>query len=641
MFASTLRPVHNISLIYAIVWAINNNYGRYTTLPLNIAQFATSDESSGYQNDLIDAVLRLSGGASGTDTKIKFLLEGTRISADTNNMDQNSEHLGTNNLPSAQNAAIWFLDSLRAYGHLEHRVLQQNHRLPYNRNGYFCIVYTGPERGHLAALKQMFHRLFAIYVINVNVFLSKRGIVYLYTYYPYGPQRCQSSMPVFYASFQGVRDQSHFDLGKPFFPNKLDSMHGCKVVTVTFEHRPYVIIEATDSEPSGWRLRGMEGMLFNLLAEKMNFSIKLVAQPDKDRGIAYANGTITGATKMIVDGTANITFVCYMYSKARTEFMLPSLSYISFPIVLCIPGARPLTPFERLAKPFCFIIWSCLFTSVALGFLLIGALHLCTRRRLRRFVFGNRNRTPCYNLWTSLSAGVIIHLPLRNFARYILLLWLLYTFVLRTAFSGELYILLQDERMRAPLDSLSEVIKQSYTFHMLPTLVPIFRAMVPNIRIAIVRNGEHGMIQAQQRLRDDPNADIAMPMLQPTVMEYNHDAGATGRRLAVLQEPVLTAPLTLYMRPHSYLKTRIDDLLMAMMSAGIVRHFRDTYLKQVEQSGPATREPQKLTVWLLGGVFSIYLGMQLLACTVFGLEVMAASRPRVRRLMNLANRYIA
>ncbi|KAH8287429.1 hypothetical protein KR054_007110 [Drosophila jambulina] len=629
--------VQNVSLVYALVWAIDTYYGRATSTALAVVKFPTSRASRGHHNDLIDESLARAGGSG----RIQFQLEDDRIEAssgDTSNATTDEVELPPPSGVAGRPMAIWFLDSLRSYFRLELYLNQVGS--PYKRTGNFLLVYTGLEAQPMESIKIMFRRLLNMYVLNVTVFLQRNGSVHVYTYYPYGPHRCQSSLPVFYTAFQEL-ESGVVGLTKPLFPSKLANMHGCQLVAATFEHRPYVILEDDPQQVGGRILHGIEGRIVNTLAERMNFSLKLLVPEDKDRGQIRSDGNYTGILKMIVDGKANLTFVCFMYSKARSDLMLPSVSYMSFPIVLCIPRGGSMTPLERLTRPFRHIIWSCVLGSLFLGLLLIGLLRLRQPRVLRHLVLGRNNQRACLSMWNVLMGGLALYHPRRNFARFLLLVWLLQTLVLRAAYTGQLYLLLQDLGMRAPLQELSEVVAQGYVFHMLPALQSVFHDSMPSIRVRVVNSHEHSLL----RLRDEDDPGIAVPLLQPTVYQFDYRSGPNSNHLAVLPVPLMTAPLTLYMRPHSYLKRRIDRLLMAMMSSGIVYRFRSMYLDRIERIAKRRRtiEPQPLTLWRLSGIFACCGALQLLAVLVFGLELLAAAtgHRRLRRALSLLNGFIA
>ncbi|XP_017051955.1 uncharacterized protein LOC108095387 [Drosophila ficusphila] len=623
--------VHNVSLVYALVWAIDHYYGQGTSTPLAVVQFATSWRSRGFHNDLIDAAL---GTCSGKG-RIQFLLEDDRVESSEKEKEKEKELPPPSGL-SGRPFAIWFLDSLRSYFRLEMYLTQLGS--PYKRNGFFLVVYTGVEEEPMEAVTIMFRRLLHMYVVNVTLLLPRMGIVQLFTYFPYGPHRCLSALPVYYTSFQDIPSQG-FGLGKPLFPSKLGNLHGCELVAITFEHRPYVIIEDDPTVPGGRTLHGIEGMIFRALAERMNFTMRMVERKDKDRGEVLPDGNYTGILKMMVDGEANVTFVCYMYNKARSDLMLPSVSYTSFPIVLVVPGGGSMTPLERLTRPFRHIIWSCILASLVLGMLLVALLRICAAPLLRILVLGGHNSYPCLGLWNTLLGNQAMHNPRRNFARYLLLLWLLQTLTLRAAYTGQLYLLLQDVEVRSPLKTLAEVMDKGYVFHMLPALQVVFKDSLPSDHMRVVNTLDASLY----RLREEDDPGIAVPLLQPTVYYFDYRSGRNSRHLTTLSVPLLTAPLTLYMRPHSYFKHRIDRLLMAMMSSGIVYRYRRMYLDRIERLAKSKRnmEPQPLTIWRLGGIFFLVSALHFVAILVFILELLAAKHPRLRRAMNAVNRYTA
>lgn len=343
----------------------------------------------------------------------------------------------------------------------------------------------------------------------------------------------------------------------------------------------------------------------------------------------------------IVEGKANLTFGAFMYSRERKRFMQPSMTYTSFPAVLCIPSGHQLSPLQRLTKPLGYITWICLLICLLLGCLVIGLLHTDRGIHVRRFILGGeRNRWPCMSLWSILLGGQQQQLPRRNFSRYLLALWLLQTLVLRAAYTGELYILLQDARVRTPLRTFAEVLAQNYMFHMLPAMQSVFHDMLPQNRVKIISN----LDQSLRLLRDDDQARIVLSTLQPTVAWFDMESGPSKPRLTVLPTPLFTAPLTFYMRPHSYLKQRVNSLFMSMMSSGLVHRSRRIYLDRIEHLAKVrNREPTRLSLSLMGGIFICYGLLHLLACLLFMLELRSAAPQRqlLRRLMDTVNRFTA
>lgn len=107
-------------------------------------------------------------------------------------------------------------------------------------------------------------------------------------------------MPEFYISFRDIQKNfSAFEVNKPIFPSKVKNMHGCELTVITWQYPPYIYVDLDPTSQQLKRLHGIEGSLLSLLAQQMNFKIRLKTPQPPDRGDVYANGTATGATKMV------------------------------------------------------------------------------------------------------------------------------------------------------------------------------------------------------------------------------------------------------------------------------------------------------------------------------------------------------
>lgn len=82
------------------------------------------------------------------------------------------------------------------------------------------------------------------------------------------------------------------------------------------------------------------------------------------------------------------------------------------------------------------------------------------------FVFGHAaNRTPFLNMINVCLGGSIVSVPLWNFARTIFMLWLIGCFVLRNAYLGSLFDVLQN--LHSPsFETVDELIDANFTLYM-------------------------------------------------------------------------------------------------------------------------------------------------------------------------------
>ncbi|XP_061397721.1 uncharacterized protein LOC133333420, partial [Musca vetustissima] len=570
----SIEPTFNLPLIMAIVWIINKDYAIYTTSPVTIGQYAKNWRNRRFQSDLIDEVLRR---AQTPSAHITYQVEGEIYPKDTSEENMSSEELLERFYKSYANRekSIWFLDSLEAYNKFERDLLDTKQH--HHRSGYFILVYTGKEADRLGNIKEMFKRLFSLYVTNVNVMLMMGKYPYLYTYFPFAPNKCHSSSPSYFASFQGVEKNPNFTLGKNLFPTKVENMHGCSLSVITWTYLPYIVVERNEETGELISLHGIEGSVISLLAERMNFTIEIKQPNTNDRGDIYPNGTATGAAKMILEKKANITIVSYMYNKGRADVMSASASYLNLPYLLAIPQGRPLTAFQRLIKPFRYIIWSCFTSSFLFAILCIYYIRFLGKTKLMNFIYGQGNRIPFTNLLSTLLGGAVYsNLPYRNFARFLLTVWILYTLVLRTAYSGELFNILQDGKARNNFKTLQEVVERNYTIYAFPAVEAVLQFVNPKPNTGTV-DAVNSVPVLFEKI-SDPNTKekIALCLLEYSIRSYNQQNPT--RRVEILPESVVTSPIVFYMPHHSYIRAQTGELIMQMLQAGIMKRFESIYL---------------------------------------------------------------
>ena len=139
---------------------------------------------------------------------------------------------------------------------------------------------------------------------------------------------------------------------------------------------------------------------------------------------------------MVLEKEVNFT-IGYMASTAgRNMFMTSSYIYFTSNLVWITPPGRLLTPFEKLFKPFKIIMWVFILVVFVVSYLVIKLIEQQVRS-VQVFVFGRSNRTPCLNILNVFFGGSLHRLPVRNFARTLLGLFMIYCLVIRSSYLGE------------------------------------------------------------------------------------------------------------------------------------------------------------------------------------------------------------
>ncbi|XP_017465363.1 PREDICTED: uncharacterized protein LOC108358498 [Rhagoletis zephyria] len=474
----------NYTLILAIAWTILNVYAKYPSTTLIISQYASELQSNLHQAELIDALM--------------VYLEKRHHHVYIMEQEKMFDDVDRSEWGDISDTAIWFIDSWNSFGALAKDL--DHPQSAYQRSGWFLIVYTGTEPERLETVKNIFSRLFELFFVNVNVFLLMDATPFVYTYFPFSRTKCHSAKPELLMSFRNKRPRYIHKSHRRFFPPKVNNLHGCELGVITWHDPPFMILKTVEETGHIVSIDGIEGMLISLLSEAMNFGIRIVDPQPHDRGAIYANGTLTGVTRM-----------------------------------------------------------------------LFGS------KRLVSFVFGKANRFPFSNLWASLYGGGVIHnhLPYRNFSRYLLGLWLLCTLVLRSAYTGQLFIMLQDGRALTPLKTFQEIFEKKFVVNTAPVLTELLTSVMGNVAVVNIDGGNNSMPMILKRIARGSKEILSI--IEPAVMYYNYQQETEDERVAILPQKLIMTPLTMYMRKHSYLTLPINAKLLDFIDLGIINKFENRY----------------------------------------------------------------
>lgn len=109
----------------------------------------------------------------------------------------------------------------------------------------------------------------------------------------------------------------------------------------------------------------------------------------------------------------------------------------------------------------------------AIGFIVIVSLKWFKVDQ-RKFIVGAKNRTPYMNMINICLGGSISTSPRRNFARYMLIVWLFGCIILRNAYQGSLFDVLRKPKSAPPKDTLDAMLDANYSLYMRPNLYYLF-----------------------------------------------------------------------------------------------------------------------------------------------------------------------
>lgn len=177
----------------------------------------------------------------------------------------------------------------------------------------------------------------------------------------------------------------------------------------------------------------------------------------------------------MIDGDANFTLGALIPATERAEKHSWSITYLYSYMLFAIPTGAAYTSLEKLFFPFSKNVWLCFFTLFVVAVAMITILKL-TSAKYRDFVIGISNDMPFFNLVNVCLGGAISvqDTPSRNFARTLLLVWVLSTLVLRNAYQGKLFDNLRSNQRKAEFFRLDQLYKSNIKLYIPGTYYQTF-----------------------------------------------------------------------------------------------------------------------------------------------------------------------
>lgn len=179
------------------------------------------------------------------------------------------------------------------------------------------------------------------------------------------------------------------------------------------------------------------------------------------QGYLYPNRTGSGAILKLLNNETDILLGDFFLKLDRLVFFDSSMSYFESPFSYVIPQPSKLSSFEKLAQPFEAAVWLALVFCVCAGVIVIFSINRCSKD-LKTIVIGTKS--PISNLFMVLLGYSQPSLPRTNFARFILMMFIIFSLVMRSIYQGSLYNFLQSEHGDIEVKSFDEMVEKNFKF---------------------------------------------------------------------------------------------------------------------------------------------------------------------------------
>jgi len=390
-----------------------------------------------------------------------------------------------------------------------------------------------------------------------------------------------------------------FDL-KPHF-----KFHGCELITNCNLTQPPEIIRPASKSTNFDEYSGYFADITNELARRLNFTMNVTN-----------DGVIENAQIMFYGSSIMYKLTDEMVVKQRY------LTTINRNIFFLVPLGDYYTGLEKLFLPYDLIGWVLIVLTFSIGLIVIQVVVRLSKVK-QNFVFGRRVTTPSINMTAAFFGIGQIVLPGRNFGRFILMLYIIWCLIIRTAYQGILYELLKSDGRRPQNLEIEDFLQgniQNLTLHM-NDFCWSFLHQTPemNHKTRLVIYNESNVHEHFEYVKKS-FGDHYMIIDDLQFAISNQKEAFTN--VKILKNENIRVPLKFADVAGYFMEELFKAKLLQMQEAGLIEYWKrkyydPKYLDLMEEEG----EPKILTVEQLSIGFQVFLLFSGVAIAVFVIEI--------------------
>ncbi|XP_039294131.1 uncharacterized protein LOC111061495 [Nilaparvata lugens] len=481
------------------------------------------------------------------------------------------------------------------------------HKMKINYRSQFLIVWTQPD-ARLVEVQQTFDDFWAFEIVKVASLVEmKYGSIYLYTYHPYTATRCSDTGPPIFLDSWDTKTKSFVKKADIFASKKVSNLQKCNLLC-SGTHNPPDSIVIKNGE-NDYEFGGIGGMIFKFTANHLNFTPVVTRISDTTNSYegAYSNDTsVLG--KDILSRKIDIGFGKF----STASDMSDGISFAKELEMDCFTWAVPWRAGEsppvwkKYVDEFYSEVWILIFVSL--------------QETLQGY-----NIPDDFVFSTFLGSAIKIitrSTPTRSFLSF----WLLYSFVIVTAYQAALGSIVTIPAEILNLDSVTDVLNSKFSITGSPQMYYVLNSSSstnPNIRELVKRfevlpPGD--FLPVMKRVVTD--RDVAV-FAEKRFLLYSNtqlkDLNVTGSA-HVMPECLIKLPSSpMLLRSGSPYQIPIDTTITRLLESGIIAHWSALDHSLENRSGRSAFS--ELDFITLRGAFSVWLFGNSLAFLCFLFEV--------------------
>ncbi|CRK90115.1 CLUMA_CG003833, isoform A [Clunio marinus] len=462
-------------------------------------------------------------------------------------------------------------------------------------NGHFLIILPKCENHDF---EKFFDFLWNLRIVNVNIICAKTNqSVSVFSFMPFTQNNCRDTKPILINQYQNgkfIKPSNFFD------PLKIKDMKGCPVRVALTNSSEAVFY--TSMEKNKNKICGPDIKLISTLSKALNFKLNFTFIGHS--GFLFENGTSEGPFRVLLDENADLAVGYWWLKTVRMKFFSSTVSYAQQPLIFIIPPGKPVTHLERLISAFSLQSWICIGLFYLIGSLVILFVQLKSPC-VQEFVFGAGVTSPMFRMFSVFIGDTLNNLPKRNFARFLLMNFIIFTLIIRTVYQGSYFRQMRTFRHHKEVASINEMIEKYFYFYSNPGMIDILLGL-PAIRERVRELNNEDLPEFLKQITTNPNfkAAYANALLFTDYLNLKN----SDESQHICKEVFATnLPVVIYSLTDFYLLNALDEKLITIIKAGLIDHWTRESCRQNVRKVQESIKPKVLTFDDLEGSFLVLI----------------------------------
>lgn len=249
------------------------------------------------------------------------------------------------------------------------------------------------------------------------------------------------------------------------------------------------------------------------------------------------------------------------------------------------------------------IVWSCIFVIIFVAFIIIGIAQFLPKS-LHDFTFGAGNENPGLNVINVTFGGSLHKLPTRNFARSILLIFIIYCFIMQNSYKGGLFKFMQKTLFEPEVASTNEMLDRNFHFHMLKSSRAFLTDMPKVMEKTIFETSENYARTYDKVIHPDFKGAV---LSSEDHLAYRNILAAPDRYYRHAPEIIITYNIVIYMHKQSCLTRQLNEMIIYLVSGGLIDTWASKFIDKQFLKYKSTSKAKALNMQQLMGAFQLLM----------------------------------